>query len=278
MNRRLLPGTTAVLFAAAGGATALLAGAPAAAALPAGAGIGAVVWVAHAVTTRFARPASEESEWSANGTGARRPGRTGGRGPAAAPTPPPPEDAARWLARASAAADRLETQRSGSSSDDLAPTLATAALSVRAAATQLAAAAEAIRVIDTSTAPADHKVLRRDQRRLEKEAQALGEGPLRRAKEDAARAAGERATTLQRMSDLRSLLLTTMEATVLRLEAAAERGAMLLSLQAATDASAAPPDLTRLDDELQAVQAGLDKLDEITRSLGDTGEEAGAPA
>ncbi|KUL22152.1 hypothetical protein ADL12_42685 [Streptomyces regalis] len=64
-----------------------------------------------------------------------------------------------------------------------------------------------------------------------------------------------------------------MEATTLRLEAAAERGAMLLSLQAATDASAVPTDLTALDHELEAVQAGLDTLDEITRSLHGTGDE-----
>ncbi|MFI1486630.1 hypothetical protein [Streptomyces sp. NPDC020747] len=276
MGSRLLPAAAVTLFAAAGSVTALLAGAPATAALPVGAGVGGLVWGTHALTGRFTRPAASASARSATGrTDARNAGRRTDptADPTSDPLPEAPADAVRWLTRASAAADRLQHQCRQSPNASLWPTLATAATSVRAAADRLTAAAEAVRVIDTSGTPADHQALRRDQKRLEGEARALPEGPLRRAKQDAARATGERAATLKRLAELRQLLITTMEATALRLEAAAERGAMLLSLQAATDASAAPPDLTALDHELDAVQTGLDTLDEITRSLHGTADE-----
>ncbi|MEU9962053.1 hypothetical protein [Streptomyces sp. NPDC050982] len=280
MGSRLLPAAAVVaLFAVAGSVTALLAGAPAAAALPVGAGVGGLVWGTHALTGRLTRPAASPSARSATGRGdARDADRPTDplSDPPSGPMSEQPADAVRWLTRASAAADRLQHQCRQSPNASLWPTLATAATSVRAAADRLTAAAEAVRVIDTSGTsgtPADHEVLRRDQERLEAEARALPDGPLRRAKEDAARATGERAATLKRLAELRQLLITTMEATALRLEAAAERGAMLLSLQAATDASAAPPDLTALDHELDAVQSGLDTLDEITRSLHGTAED-----
>ncbi|MFJ1812319.1 MULTISPECIES: hypothetical protein [unclassified Streptomyces] len=268
MGSRLLPAAAVALFAVAGSATALLAGATTATALPVGAGVGGLVWAAHAITHRLTRPAPSASARPATG---RTYSQDADR-PTDAP-PEPPADAARWLTRAAAAADRLEHQCRQSPSASLWPALATAATSVRAAADRLTAAAEAVRVIDTSGAPADHRVLYGEQERLEEEALALPDGPLRRAKQDAALATGERATTLKRLTELRQLLITTMEATALRLEAAAERGAMLLSLQAATDASAVPPDLTALDHELDAVQAGLDTLDEITRSLHGTADE-----
>ncbi|MEU5344239.1 hypothetical protein AB0H18_25945 [Streptomyces sp. NPDC020766] len=279
MGSRLLPAAAVALFAVAGSVTALLAGAPAAAALPVGAGVGGLVWGTHALTGRFTRPAASASARSATGrTDARNAGRRTDptTDPLSGPLSEAPADAVRWLTRAWAAADRLQHQCRQSPNASLWPTLATAATSVRAAADRLTAAAEAVRVIDTSGTsgtPADHQALRRDQKRLEGEARALPEGPLRRAKQDAARATGERAATLKRLAELRQLLITTMEATALRLEAAAERGAMLLSLQAATDASAAPPDLTALDHELDAVQTGLDTLDEITRSLHGTADE-----
>ncbi|MCX4905057.1 hypothetical protein [Streptomyces sp. NBC_00878] len=280
MGSRFLPGAAVALFAVAGSVTALLAGAPAAAALPVGAGVGGLVWGTHALTGRLTRPAASASARLSTGRAdawdADRPTDTTSDplfDSMSDPSSEPPADAVRWLTRASAAADRLQNQCRQSPNASLWPTLATAATSVRAAADRLRAAAEAVRVIDTSGTPADHEVLRRDQGRLEAEARALPDGPLRRAKEDAARATGERAATLKRLAELRQLLITTMEATALRLEAAAERGAMLLSLQAATDASAVPPDLTALDHELDAVQAGLDTLDEITRSLHGTAED-----
>ena len=282
MGSRFAPAAAVALFAVAGSVTALVAGAPAAAALPVGAGVGGLVWGTHALTGRLTRPAPSASARTATGRadarGTDRPTGTPSD-PLSGHLPEPPADAARWLTRASAAADRLEHQCRQSPNASLWPTLATAATSVRAAADRLTAAAEAVRVIDTSGTsgtsgtPADHEVLRRDQERLEAEARALPDGPLRRAKEDAARATGERAATLKRLAELRQLLITTMEATALRLEAAAERGAMLLSLQAATDASAVPPDLTALDHELDAVQTGLDTLDEITRSLQGAAED-----
>lgn len=259
---RLLPAVAGALFAVAGSVTAFLAGAPAAVALPVGAGVGGLVWASHAVTGRLTRPApSARARPATGGPGTRDADRS-----ADAP-PEPPADAARWLTRAAAAADRLEHQCRQSPSASPRPALATAAASVRAAADRLTAAADVVRVIDTSGASADHRVLHRERERLEKEARALPDGPLRRAKQDAARATGERAATLERLAELRQLLITTMEATALRLEAAAERGAMLLSLQAATDASTVPTDLTGLDHELEAVQAGLDTLDALTRSL-----------
>jgi hypothetical protein len=281
MASRLLPGAAAALFAVAGSTTAFLAGASAVIALPVGAGVGGLVWAAHAVTDRLARPTPSASARPAAG----RPG-TCGADPRTARKPrpgterggdaqsgrsAPPADAARWLARAAAAADRLEDQYGQSAGAALMPALATAATSVRAAADRLTAAAEAVRVVDATAAgaPADPAALLRDQERLEEEARALPDGPLRRATQDAARATGERVATLRRLAELRQLLMTTMEATALRLEAAAERGAMLLSLHAATDASAVPTDLTALDHELEAVQAGLDTLDEITHSLHD---------
>ncbi|WP_405541519.1 hypothetical protein OG478_03915 [Streptomyces phaeochromogenes] len=262
MGSRLVPATAVTLFAVAGGVTALLAGAPVATALPVGAGVGGLVWAAHAVTGRLTRPAPSASVRPATG----RPDTPDADRSAEAPSKPP-SDAARWLARAAAAADRLEQQCRQSPNASLWPALASAATSVRAASDRLTVAAEAVRIIDTSSVPVDHRVLRRDHELLEEEARALPDGPLRRAKQDAARATGERASTLKRLTELRRLLIITMEATALRLEAAAERGAMLLSLQAATDAAAVPTDLTALDHELEAVQAGLDTLDEITRSL-----------
>lgn len=279
MGSRFAPAAAVALFAVAGSVTALLAGAPAAAALPVGAGVGGLVWGTHALTGRLTRPSPSASARPATGRAdARDADRPTGTpsDPLSGHLPEPPADAARWLTRASAAADRLQHQCRQSPNASLWPTLATAATSVRAAADRLTAAAEAVRVIDTSGTsgtPADHQALRRDQKRLEGEARALPDGPLRRAKQDAARATGERAATLKRLAELRQLLITTMEATALRLEAAAERGAMLLSLQAATDASAVPPDLTALDHELDAVQTGLDTLDEITRSLHGTAED-----
>ncbi|MET9088063.1 hypothetical protein ABZX77_40325 [Streptomyces sp. NPDC004237] len=259
MGNRRHAAAAAAPFAVAGSVTALLAGAPAATALPVGAGVGGLVWAAHAVTSRLTRPAPSASAKPATG-------RTD------APYEPP-ADAARWLTRATAAADRLQHQCRQSPNASLRSALATAASSVQAAADRLTAAAEAVRVIDTSGAPADHRVLHGEHERLEEEALALPDGPLRRAKQDAARAMGERAATLERLNELRQLLITTMEATALRLEAASERGAMLLSLHAATDAAAVPTDLTALDHELEAVQAGLDTLDEITRSLHGTADE-----
>ncbi|MGW3414657.1 hypothetical protein [Streptomyces sp. NPDC000888] len=268
MGSRLLPAAAVGLFGVAGGVTALLAGAPTAAALPVGAGVGGLVWAAHAITGRLTRPAPSASARPATGRSdspdADRPTDASSQ---------PPADATRWLTRAAAAADRLENQCRQSPKASLWPALATAATSVRAAADRLTTAAEAVRVIDTSGTSTDHHDLDRERERLEEEVRALPDGPLRRAKQDAARATGQRAATLKRLTELRQLLITTMEATALRLEAAAERGAMLLSLQAATDASAVPTDLTALDHELEAVQAGLDTLDEVTRSLHGTADE-----
>ncbi|KAB1989938.1 hypothetical protein [Streptomyces triticiradicis] len=255
---RLLAVAPAALLAAAGASAALLAGASAAVALPVGAGIGLLVWAAQTVTDRLT---------GGSAAGPRRPPDPAGPAPARAGLPP---DVGRWLERASAAADRLDRHQRDSTDSTLTEALATAVTFVRAAADELRARAEAVRIIDAATAGTDPEAVRGDQRRLEQEARSR-QGALREAKEASARAAGERAASLERLAELREILMATLESTVLRLEAAAERGSLLLSLHAAGDIAASEPDLTLLEQELEAVQAGLDKLDDISRSLHGTG-------
>ncbi|CAM5277970.1 hypothetical protein [Streptomyces tanashiensis] len=124
-------------------------------------------------------------------------------------------------------------------------------------------------VIDATTAGTDREALRRDERRLTNEAAAATPGPVREAKRASARAVAERLASPTRLADLRDLMTATIEATALRLEAAAERGSMLASLRAADDAGTRQLDLTAPGDELEAVQAGLDERGEITRILQD---------
>ncbi|MFI5476569.1 hypothetical protein ACIA6D_41110 [Streptomyces cacaoi] len=276
MNGRHLPAAAAAtLLGAAGAAAAALAGAGPAAALPAGAAIGLLVWTAHTVTDRLTRRP---------GTEAGRPTASAGSGPArpawqgfGSERPEPPPDARLWLERASAAVGRLDRHRSDSTTPTLTEALTAAVAFVGTAADELHARAEAVRVIDTTTAGTDPQALRDDQRRLEKEARA-SQGAMREAKESSARAIGERAASLQRLAELRELLMATLESTVLRLEAAAERGSLLVSLHAVGDAATDVPDLTSLEHELEAVQAGLDRLDEISRSLHDPGRPDPGPA
>ncbi|MET9088223.1 hypothetical protein ABZX77_41155 [Streptomyces sp. NPDC004237] len=273
MDGRHLPaaGTvTAVLLGAAGALAAYLAGAGPAAALPAGAGIGLLVWTAHLVTDRVTGRADAESRSSQTRTGRTGSGPAGSRFAGSEP----PADARRWLDRASAAAGKLDRHRRDSADPALAEALTTAVGFVRTAADELRARAEAVRVVDAATEGTDHAALRSDQRRLEEEARAL-RGAVREAKEASARAIGERAASLERLAGLRDLLMATLESTVLRLEAAADRGSLLVSLHAAGDAALGAADLTSLEQELEAVQAGLDRLDELGRSLRDTGTAAG---
>ncbi|MFE6488870.1 hypothetical protein ACFVGN_38890 [Streptomyces sp. NPDC057757] len=262
MKGELLPAVAAATVLGAAGAVAVgLAGATTAVALPAGLGIGLLVWAAHTVTDRLTRPSDAEPPSASAGTG---PVRTD----SARPEPPP--DAKLWLERASAAAGRLDRHRRENTSPALTEALTTAVTFVRGAADELHARAEAVRVIDAAAADTDHEALRHEQRRLKKEAEA-SRGAMREAKEASARAIGERADSLARLAELREVLMATLESTVLRLEAAADRGSLLVSLHAAGDATASEPDLTSLEHELEAVQAGLDRLDEISRSLHDTG-------
>ncbi|MFI6338780.1 hypothetical protein [Streptomyces sp. NPDC050535] len=260
-GRHLPAATAATLLGAAGAAATSLAGAAPTAALPAGVGIGLLVWTAHTVTDRLTRSPDAEPGPASAGL---RPVRTD---PARLEPPP---DAKLWLERASAAAGRLDRHRRENTTPAVTEALTTADTFVRAAADELHARAEAVRIIDAATAGTDHEALRNDQRRLKKEAQAA-QGAMREAKEASARATGERADSLARLAELREVLMATLESTVLRLEAAAERGSLLVSLHAAGDATAPEPDLTSLEHELEAVQAGLDRLDEISRSLHDTG-------
>ncbi|MFE1906815.1 hypothetical protein ACFW96_24560 [Streptomyces gardneri] len=244
-----------VVLGMAGAGVAALAGAASWAAPTLGVVIGAVTWGAHAAADRLGRP------------------------PASPPVPdrpvpardrPVPADTSPWLTRASEAAAKLDRHRRESTDPTLSQALANASDRIRSAADQLRTRADVVGVIDATTAGTDRAALRRDERRLAKEATAAAPGPVREAKRASAQAVAERLASLTRLADLRDLMTATIEATALRLEAAAERGSMLVSLRAADEAGTRPLDLTALGDELEAVQAGLDKLDEITRILHDT--------
>ncbi|MDV5149490.1 hypothetical protein R1T08_36585 [Streptomyces sp. SBC-4] len=245
----------AVLGVAGAGAAAL-AGASSWAAPALGAVIGALAWGTHTAADRLGRtrspaPSAATDEPSPAGDGTV------------------PADVRPWLTRASEAAARLDRHRRHSTDPTLGETLANASDRIRSAVDQLRARADAVGVIDATTAGTDLTALRVDEQRRRKHATALAPGPVREAKLASARAVAERLASLERLADLRALMTATVEATALRLEAAAERGSMLISLRAADEAGTRPLDLTALGDELEAVQAGLDKLDEITRTLHD---------
>ncbi|WP_425086251.1 hypothetical protein, partial [Streptomyces hainanensis] len=183
-----------------------------------------------------------------------------------APAPSTPADTASWLRRATAAADLLAAHRRASDDESpLARTLDDAAAVVSDAAEQLRQRAGTIGRIDAVITGPDARRLLADAERLRREAASLASGPLRQAKEASARAAAERAASRRRLAELRELLMATLESTVLGLEAAAERAAVLVSLEVATDASAGVEvDLAPLTDELAAVTEGLDRLGEIS--------------
>lgn len=186
----------------------------------------------------------------------------------------PPETTG-WLRRAEAAARRLEGHRAACAREDgpgatsplLLQVLSDAALQARTAAEQLGNRASALAVIDHAMAGGDLRELNAEQARLTGEAERLPPGPVRQAKEDSAQAVADRAASLARLEELRQLLLATLESLTLRLEAVAEHGGMLLSVQVASDAAAATLDLTPLNTELQAVQTGLEQLEELSRTL-----------
>ncbi|GAB3108529.1 hypothetical protein GCM10027160_06610 [Streptomyces calidiresistens] len=234
-----------VLFGGVGAAVALVAGGTGPTALVAGAGIAVVVWLVTAGTALLTRSA----------------GRSTGRSAAEPPSAGIPADVRPWLTRAASAADDLTRHAA------TVPSLTGAAEYVRTAVDRLHARARAVAVIDAASGDTDSRRLRGEHRRLTEEAAALPGGPLRRAKEEAAGAALERADARERREELRALLLATLESTALRAEAAAERGATIVSLRAAGDVPDEQLDLGPVDTELRAVQAGLDRLEEITRNL-----------
>lgn len=173
-------------------------------------------------------------------------------------------ESVQWARRAEAAARRLAGHAQAG------PELGEAAARARSAAEQLAARAEAVAAIDTATGPdgPDARELRAQQAQLRREAEALPEGgTLRRTKEASARALGERAASRARMEEFRAVHIATLESLALGLEAAAEHAGVLVSARAASEAAAPLVDLTPLHQELQAVRAGLEQLEEITRSV-----------
>ncbi|MFB7512809.1 hypothetical protein [Streptomyces sp. NPDC056144] len=180
-----------------------------------------------------------------------------------------PADIRPWLVRASVAVAKMDRHLRDATDPTLTQAFANASERGYAAVERLRARAAAVALIDTTTAGTDREALRRDEERLRKEAAAHDTGPVREAKLASVRAVSERRDSLTRLADLRDHMTAAIEATTLRLEAAVERGSMLLSLRAADEAGTRPLDLSALDDELEAVQAGLDKLDEISRVLDD---------
>ncbi|SFB85289.1 hypothetical protein [Streptomyces aidingensis] len=223
-----------------------------------GAGVFGIVLLTYLITSRL--------------TGTRPAPGTGGR---ITELPRRPETFAlteteQWLGRARNAAQRLQAHRESAAADGtLGAALADAASHARTASEQLTRRVAAVTVIDAATSGGeDSRELRGEQMRLEREAAALPEGgAVRRAKEASARAVGERAASRERMEELRTVLVATVETLTLRLEAAAEHGGMLLSLRAADDAAATALDLTPLTTELEAVQAGLEELEALTQRL-----------
>ncbi|GAB2870616.1 hypothetical protein [Streptomyces mayteni] len=242
----------AALLGAAGTTVTALAGAAPPFAAATGAGTAVLAYVAYA---------------RAAGPGAAAPAPHREARPAFAPATP--ADTGGWLRRATAAAELLAAHRRASDDESpLARTLDDAADVVGDAAEQLRQRAGTISRIDAVTTGPDARRLLADAGRLRREAAALAPGPLRRAKEASARAAAERAASRQRLEEVRELLMATLESTVLGLEAAAERAAVLASLEVATDASAGVEvDLAPLTEELAAVTEGLDELGEISRRL-----------
>ncbi|MFB8775959.1 hypothetical protein [Streptomyces broussonetiae] len=251
----LVLGTAGAVAAALGGATSW--------AVPAaGAGIGAVTFAAHAATTR-----RHDADRRTRTNGHRED--AGSRAPA--PDGAPPEDAVPWLERAGSAAGTLDRHAHAATGTALAAPLTAAAGTTRAAVEQLRARAAALRVIDTAVDDGILADLEQQRGRLAQEADTAAPGALRDAKRASVRALEERIAALERLTRLRGLLTATLEATTLSLEAAADRGTVLLSLQTAQDAGGAPVDLTALTDELEAVQAGLDRLDDLSRTMRDGG-------
>ncbi|MFF8835758.1 hypothetical protein [Streptomyces sp. NPDC015130] len=271
-NHRSVAAAAGAFLGAAGAATAALAGAALWTVPLIGFTIAVLTWGTHTAVSHLdgASPEAQEpppapgESWSARGAAPSAEPPLGGHRPLPADTRP-------WLTRASAASAKLDRHRRDATDPTLAQALANASENIRSAVDQLRARAAAVGVIDATTAGTDREALRRDEHRLKKEATAAAPGPVREAKLASARAVAERRDSLTRLADLRDHMTATLETTALRLEAAAERGSMLVSLRAADEAGTRPLDLTALGDELEAVQAGLDRLDEITRLLHDEG-------
>ncbi|MEU7074026.1 hypothetical protein AB0B30_32040 [Streptomyces narbonensis] len=269
-NPRSVAAAAGAVLGAVGAATAALAGAALWAVPLIGLTIAVLTWGTHTAANHLdgastpTRAREPGEPWSPGGIvpSAERP--LGGHRPL-------PTDTLPWLTRASAASAKLDRHRREAPDPTLAQALDNASENIRSAVDQLHARATAVGVIDATTADTDREALRRDEHRLKKEATAAGPGPVREAKLASARAVAERRDSLTRLTDLRDHMTATLETTALHLEAAAERGSMLVALRAADEADTRPLDLTALGDELEAVQAGLDRLDEITRLLHDEG-------
>ncbi|WP_130797753.1 hypothetical protein [Streptomyces otsuchiensis] len=189
-----------------------------------------------------------------------------------------PAETTLWLRRASAASKRLDGHRdvglrgrdgagTAVGSPALVAVLEDASVQAELAAEQLADRAIAVSIIDTAIGDTDTRDLRSEQARLEREAEMAPPGALRDAKAASARAVADRVTSVLRLEELRRELMAALESVTLRLEAVAEHGGMLLSVQVAGDAAAQSMDLSRLTGELRSVQEGLDQLEELTRAL-----------
>jgi hypothetical protein len=195
------------------------------------------------------------------------------------------------LARAADAAGAIALSRRLNRDAEVAVLLSEAAAQARQATQRLERRALAMSTVDRMAAGmvagmvagmaagTDRRRLADEHQRLTREAGELPEGPLRTEKLAAAQAAGSLVDSHQRLADIRARLLASVESTVLRLEATAAQGSVLVSMGSARgdgDPAGEPdgdPDgdpgggLARLADEIEAVRSTLEQTEEITREL-----------
>lgn len=178
-----------------------------------------------------------------------------------------PADVRPLLARAGDAAGAIALSRRLNRDAAVAALLAEAAAQARLATRRLERRALAMSTVDRMAAGGDPRRPADDHRRLAREAEELPEGPLRAEKLAAAEAAGNLADSHRRLADIRARLLAGIESAVLRLEATAAQGSVLVSMGSAREGGEPAGELTRLADEIEAVRSTLEQIEEITREL-----------
>jgi hypothetical protein len=183
------------------------------------------------------------------------------------PRGPVPAEVRPLLARAEAAAGAIALSRRLNRDASVAVLLSEAAAQARQATGRLDRRALAMSTVDRMAAGADRSRLDSERQRLTREAGELPEGPLRAEKLAAAQAAGNLADSHQRMADIRARLLASIESTVLRLEATAAQGSVLVSMGSTRGDGDPAGELARLSDEIEAVRSTLEQTEEITRLL-----------
>jgi hypothetical protein len=186
-----------------------------------------------------------------------------GRGPRAVV----PADARPLLARAADTGRAIALSRRLNRDDEVGALLQRAARQARQATRQLERRAHAMSIVDRMAAGVDTWLLADDHQRLNREAGELPEGALRAEKLAAARAAGDLADSHRRLADIRARLLASIESTVLRLEATAAQGSVLVSMDSTRGHGDPPGELAQLADDIEAVRSTLEQTEQITREL-----------